>query len=83
MAGESAKESQQVRRTFKERDKVYEALVAGLTLPGLDDDSVLWLKRDMLFVDVEHNDLGRVAVEVRQILNLIRRACMDSSKRSP
>lgn len=56
-------------RTFEERDEVDEVgPLLLLTLPFREDDPVLWLQLEVLRVRVDHDDLGEVAVQVRQVL---------------
>lgn len=49
---------------FEEGNQSYELLVAGLTLPGVQNNGVLRLFADVGGVGVEDNDLGQITVEV-------------------
>jgi hypothetical protein len=54
--------------TFEERNHIDQTLVAGSAIPFRNDDRVFRLKRRVIRVGVEQNDLGEVSVQVRQIL---------------
>ena len=58
------------RLTLEERDHVDQATVALLSLPWLHDDSVVGLEIRVLGVNVKHDDLGQVTIQVRQVLRV-------------
>lgn len=49
---------------FEEGNQCYKLLVAGLALPGVQNDGVLGLLADVRGVCVEDNDLGKITVKV-------------------
>ena len=55
-----------------------EILVTWLALPWLQDESVVWLRCDMLWVCVEHDDLAEVTIEVAKVLLGVMRGSLHS-----
>jgi hypothetical protein len=53
---------------FEKGNQSHKLLVAGLALPGVQNDGVLGLLADVGRVGVEDNDLGQITVEVREVL---------------